>query len=72
MIKAWVGREEPRPIPWTPLRKPLGECTVALVITAGIALRSVLPWGMTRYEGAPTTGPGVAAEGVEAAVLVPA
>jgi len=39
IIKAWVKREaqEKRPIPWTPMTKPLAECTIALVSTAGVA-----------------------------------
>jgi len=38
MAKTWIGMEKPRPIPWTPLRKPLAECTVALISSAGMAL----------------------------------
>lgn len=36
--------EEPRhpPIPWAPLRKPLSECRVALLSTAGISMRGAL------------------------------
>jgi D-proline reductase (dithiol) PrdB len=39
IIKAWVGRQalDGSPIPWTPMTKPLAECTVALVTTAGVA-----------------------------------
>ena len=37
IMKAWAGRQEPGEIPFTPLAKPLRECTVALVSTAGIA-----------------------------------
>ncbi|HSN89595.1 MAG TPA: glycine/sarcosine/betaine reductase selenoprotein B family protein [Anaeromyxobacteraceae bacterium] len=44
VIKAWVERERPRPIPWTPLRKPLAQATVALVSSAGIALRGDRPF----------------------------
>ncbi len=36
-----VQREEP--VPWTPLRKPLAECRLALVTTAGIYVRSAEP-----------------------------
>ena len=37
-MEALIARE-PRPaeIPWTPLRRPLRECRVALISTAGIA-----------------------------------
>jgi len=31
-------------IPWTPLRKPVSDCTVALVSTAGVHLRSDPPF----------------------------
>jgi D-proline reductase (dithiol) PrdB len=37
VMKAWTSRQEPGEIPFTPLTKPLGECTVALVSTAGVA-----------------------------------
>ena len=40
MIRSWLKLESPRDTPWTPLSKPLPECTVALVTTGGIALRS--------------------------------
>src|SRR4029453_15241320 len=36
-MKAWAARQEPGVIPFTPLAKPLRECTVALVSSAGIA-----------------------------------
>jgi D-proline reductase (dithiol) PrdB len=35
-------------IPWTPLTKPLSECRVALVTTAGISLLSDVPFDMER------------------------
>lgn len=40
IAKSWIGREEDpaRPIPWTPLRKPLAECTIAFISSAGIAM----------------------------------
>ena len=37
-------REKPREIPFTPLPKPLAECTVALVSTAAIARRDDKPF----------------------------
>jgi len=39
VMKGWM-EHEPRPpeIPWTPLRKPLAECRLALVSSAGVAL----------------------------------
>ncbi len=44
IMKAWAARQEPGVIPFTPLRKPLGECTVALVSTAGIARNDDRPF----------------------------
>lgn len=44
VLKAWEARESYREIPWTPLRKPLAECTVAAVSTAGLALESDEPF----------------------------
>ncbi|HEX5051895.1 MAG TPA: glycine/sarcosine/betaine reductase selenoprotein B family protein [Planctomycetota bacterium] len=44
IIKAWVARERSRPIPWTPLRRPLSQSTVALVSSAGIALHDDRPF----------------------------
>ena len=37
IMMAWAARQEPGEIPFTPLGKPLRECTVALLSTAGIA-----------------------------------
>jgi D-proline reductase (dithiol) PrdB len=66
MIKNWIGMEKPRPIPWTPLAKPLSECTVALLSSAGIALKTDQPfdqegerknpwWGDPSYRILPKT-----------------
>ena len=44
LMKAWAGREDPGVIPFTPLAKPLRECTVALVSTAGIARNGDTPF----------------------------
>lgn len=66
MIKNWIGMEKPRPIPWTPLPKPLSECNVALLSSAGIALKDDLPfdqegerknpwWGDPTYRILPKT-----------------
>jgi len=60
LVKTWISRQEPRTIPWTPLSKPLTECTVALLSSGGIALKDDLPfdqegerrnpwWGDTSY-----------------------
>jgi len=44
IMKAWAARQEPGVIPFTPLPKPLRECTVALVTTAGVARRDDRPF----------------------------
>jgi len=46
IMKAWVSRETQarRSIPWAPLTKPLGDCTVALVSTAGVARHDDVPF----------------------------
>ena len=38
MMRTWISMEKPRPIPWTPLAKPLAQSTVALLSSAGVAL----------------------------------
>jgi D-proline reductase (dithiol) PrdB len=43
-MKAWAARQQADAIPFTPMRKPLSECTVALVSTAGIARNDDLPF----------------------------
>lgn len=40
LVENWIVLEQPRTIPWTPLARPLSQCTVALVSTAGLALKS--------------------------------
>lgn len=46
VMKAWVRRERAmsRDVPWTPLPKPLEECRLALLTSAGIALRADEPF----------------------------
>ena len=44
MLRTWAEMEKPRPIPWSPLCKPLNECKVALVSSAGIALKTDRPF----------------------------
>lgn len=64
MIKSWISLEKPRPIPWAPLAKPLSECAVALLSSAGIALKTDRPfnqegerqnpwWGDPSYRSLP-------------------
>lgn len=57
IIKAWVGREGQRtPIPWAPLPKPLADCTVALVTTAGVARLDDVPFDQERERRNPWWG----------------
>lgn len=44
VMKAWAARQEQGDIPFTPLAKPLRECTIALVSTAGIACNNDPPF----------------------------
>ncbi|HXJ70384.1 MAG TPA: glycine/sarcosine/betaine reductase selenoprotein B family protein [Verrucomicrobiae bacterium] len=44
IMKAWATRQEPGVVPFTRLAKPLRECTVALVSTAGIARNDDRPF----------------------------
>lgn len=44
LVNSWIDMEKPRRIPWTPLKKPLAESTVALISSAGLALKSDHPF----------------------------
>ena len=46
IAKAWIKREaDPtRPYPWTPFTKPLSASTIALISSAGVALKGDLPF----------------------------
>jgi D-proline reductase (dithiol) PrdB len=44
LVRSWIEREPPPQIPWTPLAKPLGDCRVALVSSAGIARHDQPPF----------------------------
>lgn len=44
LVKTWIAKEPAREPVWTPLSKPLSACTVALVSTAAIALKSDTPF----------------------------
>jgi D-proline reductase (dithiol) PrdB len=66
ILETWIKQETPHPIPWTPLGKPLSECTVALLTSGGVALRSDQPfdqegerrnpwWGDPSYRIIPST-----------------
>lgn len=44
LVQTWIALEQPRPIPWTPLPRPLSECTVAFLTTGAVALKSDRPF----------------------------
>ena len=56
VMKAWAARQEPGIIPFTPPAKPLRECTVALVSTAGIARNDDRPFDQERERRDPWWG----------------
>lgn len=58
IMKAWVEREAraTRPAPWAPMVRPLARCKVALVTTAGVALRSDRPFDQDRERRDPWWG----------------
>jgi D-proline reductase (dithiol) PrdB len=56
IMKAWAAREEPGVIPFTPLAKPLSECTVALLTTAGVARNDDRPFDRERERRDPWWG----------------
>ncbi len=45
---------ESEDIPWTPFKKPLSECTVAMVTTAGLHHRDQTPFNMIDRDGDPS------------------
>jgi D-proline reductase (dithiol) PrdB len=66
MLRTWVEMETPRPIPFSPLCKPLHQTKVALISSAGIALKTDKPfdqegerqnpwWGDPSYRIIPKT-----------------
>ena len=44
MLQRWVSLSRETQIPWTPLARPLSQCTVSLVSSAGIALKTDDPF----------------------------
>lgn len=66
LVKAWIKLEPRRDIPWTALKTPLSECSVALISSAAIALKTDKPfdqegerrnpwWGDPTYRVIPDT-----------------
>jgi D-proline reductase (dithiol) PrdB len=56
IMKAWTARQEPGEIPFTPLAKPLHQCTVALLSTAGVARNDDRPFDQERERRDPWWG----------------
>src|SRR6516164_9251350 len=44
MLQRWVSLSRETQIPWTPLARPLSQCNVSLVSSAGIALKTDAPF----------------------------
>lgn len=66
LVQSWIGLETQRDIPWTPLSRPLEDSTVALISSAGLALKADRPfdqegerrnpwWGDPSYRILPRT-----------------
>jgi len=60
-LAAWIKNDIPEtefkgPIPWVPLRKPISELTFSLMTSAGISLKSDLPFDMERERREPSWG----------------
>jgi hypothetical protein len=70
LVQSWIGletqRERPAEVPWTPLSRPLADSTVALISSAGLALKTDRPfdqegerrnpwWGDPSYRILPRT-----------------
>ncbi len=56
VMKAWAARQEPGVIPFTPLARPLRECTTALVSTAAVARNDDQPFDQERERRDPWWG----------------
>lgn len=56
-VRTFIGAEEYKgDIPWTPLPKPVKECTFSLVTSSGISLKSDPPFDMEREKREPLWG----------------
>ncbi len=53
-IANYQAQEAPGAIPWTVLQKPLDECQIAVVTTAGVHHRQQAPFDMQDPDGDPT------------------
>ena len=60
-LGAWIGKDIPGEafsgrIPWTPLQKPIGETTFALMTSAGISMKTDPPFDVERERREPLWG----------------
>ena len=46
VMRHWSGLRAATPIPWTPLVKPLPQCTIALISSAALALNTDRPFDL--------------------------
>ncbi len=44
VLETWIKKEPARLVPWAPLARPLDQCTVALLTSGGIALKTDQPF----------------------------
>jgi D-proline reductase (dithiol) PrdB len=56
MVRSWIRKEQPREIPWAPLGRSLSESTVALVSSAGLALKTDQPFDQAGERANPWWG----------------
>lgn len=57
IVERWVRKAAPwkvEGIPWTPLTKPIKDCKIAIVTTAGVHLKNQKPFDMKDTNGDPT------------------
>lgn len=56
VMRAWMKRERPGPIPWTRPAKPLSECRVAAISSAAIVASGDAPFDLERERADPWWG----------------
>lgn len=56
VIRAWIRRARFDRVPWTPLRRPLAECRVALLSTAALATAADPPFDQAGERANPWWG----------------
>lgn len=56
LLETWSKQRVADPIPWTPLKKPITKCKVALLTSAGMALKGDEPFDQDGERGNPWWG----------------